>query len=96
MRDMEFSPALATAHRTALGLSRVAAARAVGLSRQGLINIEDGESVPSVSTLARMATAYGREFDEFFIEPNGATSDDGRVLQPAEKGNQPDPLASRR
>ena len=66
MRDMEFSPGQAVSHREALGLSRSEAARKVGLSRQGLINIEDGESVPSVPTLARMAAAYGREFDEFF------------------------------
>ena len=66
MRDMEFSPALAIAHRESAGLSRVKAAKTAGLSRQGLINIEDGECVPSVATLARIASAYRRTPDDFF------------------------------
>lgn len=65
---MEFSPALATAIRDRVGLNRVEAARVVGLSRQGLVNIEDGVSVPGVDTLGRMASAYGASADDFFID----------------------------
>ncbi len=63
---MEFSPPHAKSIRENLGLNRVQAARMVGLSRQGLVNIEDGESIPGVDTLARMASAYGASADEFF------------------------------
>lgn len=89
---MQFSPALATAHREALGLSRVAAARRVGLSRQGLINIEDGGSVPSVATLARMATAYHRTPDDFFHGDDGSDPFEGAP----ETDQAPAPTAARR
>ena len=64
---MKFSPELAVAIRQSLGMGPAEAARAIGLSRQGLHNIEVGDSVPSVDTLARMATAYGRGVGDFFV-----------------------------
>lgn len=67
MRDMDFSAPLAKEIRERRGLNRVAAARAAGLSRQGLINIEDGVSVPGVDTLGRLASAYGARVDEFYV-----------------------------
>ncbi len=79
---MQFSPDLAVAHRESLGLSRRGAARVIGLSRQGLINIEDGESVPSVATLARMATAYARTPDDFFHGVDVGTSNGARGKAP--------------
>lgn len=70
---MTFSPSLAVAFREALGLSRRAAAKAAGVSRQGLINIETGESAPNVTTLSRLASAYHREPGEFFIDTDSTT-----------------------
>lgn len=64
---MEFSPEQAKAIRERVGLSRVKAAVAAGLSRQGLINIEDGESVPGADTLGRMASAYGSAIEDFYV-----------------------------
>lgn len=72
MRDMDFSAPLAKEIRERRGLNRVAAARAAGLSRQGLINIEDGVSVPGVDTLGRLATAYGASVDEFYVHGSDA------------------------
>lgn len=74
MRDMHFSPELARQIRERHGLNRVAAARAAGLSRQGLINIEDGISVPGVDTLGRMASAYGASADEFYVHEQQAAT----------------------
>lgn len=76
---MEFSPELARTIRETRGLNRVAASKAAGLSRQGLINIEDGGSVPSVATLARLADAYKAPVEEFFIhEPEATEPSTGR------------------
>ena len=69
---MEFSPALAKSIREDRGLNRVAASRAVGLSRQGLVNIEDGISVPGVDTLGRMADAYEAPVEDFFIDADAS------------------------
>lgn len=74
MADMEFSADLAKGIRERKGLNRVAASRAVGLSRQGLINIEEGDSLPGADTLGRMAHAYGVEVGDFFHEPQPATA----------------------
>lgn len=70
---MEFSPALAKAIREHLDLNRVEAARRIGLSRQGLINIEDGDSVPSANTVGLMAAAYSADVGDFFIASDAAT-----------------------
>jgi transcriptional regulator with XRE-family HTH domain len=84
MPDMLFSPERAKAIREACGLSRVAAAKGAELSRQGLINIEDGVSVPGVDTLGRLANAYGASVGDFFIHaPDGDMSGNGHV-EPAE------------
>ena len=64
---MEFSPELAKALRLDAGLSRVKAAESAGLSRQGLVNIEDGASVPGADTLARLAVAYGASPEDFYV-----------------------------
>lgn len=66
MRGMEFSAALAKEIREVRGLSRRGVARDAGLSRQGLINIEDGVSVPGADTLGRLAHVYGVSLDDFF------------------------------
>lgn len=79
---MEFSPTLAKAMREQLDLNRVEAAKRIGLSRQGLINIEDGESVPSANTVGLMAVAYSAEVGDFFIAPDAATPDEARGSQP--------------
>lgn len=92
MHDMHFSPDLAKAIRERLDLNRVEASRLVGLSRQGLINIEDGDSVPSVATLARMASAYRAEPGDFFTEKDATE----RVAEAPLNDTRPATTASRR
>jgi transcriptional regulator with XRE-family HTH domain len=85
---MEFSPAQAVALREAAGLSQRAAARESGLSRQGLRNVEEGTNAPTVTTLSRLATIYGREPGEFFIEGDHAQDADTPGLACATPGDK--------
>lgn len=88
-----FSPDLARQAREANGLSVSEAARRAGISRQGLINIEAGESAPQSNTLAALADSYGVKVGDWFIGVGDATS---TSKSSPENIKAPDPLATRR
>jgi putative molybdopterin biosynthesis protein len=76
------------ARRELLGLSQVALAAAVGLSRQSLSAVEAGRSQPGVDVALRLAAALECRVEDLFVpserpriraEPAGAFGD-GRVL----------------
>lgn len=76
---MPFSAQLARALREQSGLSRVEAARRIGISRQALSNIEDSGSVPGADTLAAMASVFGASLDDFIVHaPDHAMPGNGR------------------
>jgi transcriptional regulator with XRE-family HTH domain len=58
------------------GLSQVAAAEAVGISRATLQNAEAGRFTPRADVLARMADLYGISLDSLFTH-NGEPGTDG-------------------
>jgi putative molybdopterin biosynthesis protein len=59
------------AQRERLGLSQLALADAVGLSRQSLSAIEAGRSQPSVRVALRLAAALECRVEDLFVAPEG-------------------------
>lgn len=55
--------------RLAIGISQKEIIDACELSKQGYINIEKGESVPSINTLTVIAKALGVKIDDLLREP---------------------------
>lgn len=79
------------AHQARLdkGMGTRTAAKAVGVVRQTLVNIEDGTSVPGGDTLAAMADVYGVGVGFFF------TGDDGSAPAEVAPENDRAPAAHR-
>jgi len=65
-----FNPKLLIRLRGARGWSPQKAATEIGLSTQGLLNLELGRSQPKADTLAAIARVYGVSMDAFFA-PRG-------------------------
>jgi putative transcriptional regulator len=53
-------------HRTGLGLTQEALAKAVGVSRQTIISIEQGRYIPSLPLALRFAKFFNKSVDEIF------------------------------
>lgn len=85
--------------RRALGLSERAAARVLGTSQTQLRRMEDPRYLPSLRSLARLATAYGRRLSVEFLpierpapKPSRPTRSGGRSASPtkaADRGRRP-------
>ena len=52
--------------RESLGLTRQQMACGLDMSKQGYINAEDGQSMPRLDTLQRMAAFFGVSIEELF------------------------------
>lgn len=53
-------------HRTGLGLTQEALAKAVGVSRQTIISIERGRYIPSLPLALRFAKFFNKSVDGIF------------------------------
>lgn len=82
--------------RAAAGLSERAAARSLGTSQTQLRRMEDPRYLPSLRSLARVATVYGQRVRIGF-EPRAAASSKERAQpRPAAKEERPPKAAPRR
>lgn len=67
-------------HRDAAGLSQIALATRVGISRQALAAIEAGRSVPATTVALALATALSCPVEDLFrLEPDGLQALDGTL-----------------
>lgn len=64
---LRLSPVRLLEARERAHLSQSKAARAAGISRATLQNVEGGRHQPTVSTLAALATLYGCSIDWLFV-----------------------------
>src|SRR5437762_9438697 len=69
--------------RRTAGLSERAAARRLGTSQTQLRRMEDPRYLPSLRSLARVATAYGAELKVSFESPDAASKE--KVAPPKER-----------
>jgi len=76
-----------TASRVARGLTQVALAREIGVSRQFLNQMESGRVLPNVVSALRLASALGRTVEDLF----GATAPAANIVSvtPADTGLSP-------
>lgn len=67
---MEVLKLTMAAARTNVGLTQTEAAKAIGISKNTLVNYERGRSVPKIDVAKRMAAVYGCSVNQIIFLPN--------------------------
>lgn len=85
MNTLELLSTNILSYRKNLGLTQVALAERIGITKKHLLNIEKGRILPSAVILDRIAEALGVKVGNLFQDPNDAEQKVQRIYTTFEK-----------